>query len=202
MWIFCSANDVFIFKAIENLTKAKNIGTRDTDLRTKCLKNAVLLFEEAYESLTLENIENSINIMLDLEFYAGAVGMLLNIAQKLSNSIKVPALTLNQVIDNAVLKKDVAEFETKKKNLYDLIFNILTKMDLKALKITDTNNQLLINEFLELRMLLMILVLLLVPRISNMLFMIGSFNKVLVKDFWISILHSFYRIWKKNQKII
>lgn len=148
---FCSANDVFIFKAIENLTKAKNIGTRDTDLRTKCLKNAVLLFEEAYESLTLENIENCINIMLDLEFYAGAVGMLLNIAQKLSNSIKVPALTLNQVIDNAVLKKDVAEFETKKKNLYDLIFNILTKMDLKALKITDTNNQLLINEFLELR---------------------------------------------------
>lgn len=31
---FCSTNDVFIFKAIENLTKAKNIGFRDTDLKT------------------------------------------------------------------------------------------------------------------------------------------------------------------------
>lgn len=148
---FCSTNDVFIFKAIENLTKAKNIGFRDTDLKNKCLKNAVLLFEEAYESLTLENIENSINIMLDLEFYAGAVGMLLNIAQKVGNNVKVPSLTFNQDDDSAPLKRDIAEIEKKKKSLYDLIFNILIKMDMKALKISDSNNQLLINEFLEIR---------------------------------------------------
>ncbi|CAI5757874.1 unnamed protein product [Candida verbasci] len=142
---FCSANDVFIFKAIENLTRAKKIGIRDNDLKIKCLQNAVLLFEEAYETLTLENIESSINIMLDLEFYAGAVGMLLNIAQKLGNNLKVATTTQFNI------KPDVAEITKKKNNLYQIVFNILVKVDLKALKITETKNQLLINEFLEIR---------------------------------------------------
>ncbi|KAL6453458.1 hypothetical protein SBY92_005027 [Candida maltosa Xu316] len=148
---FCSANDVYIFKAIENLTKAKNIGSRDTELKIKCLEHAVMLFEEAYESLTLENIENSINIMLDLEFYAGAVGMLLKIAQRLSTNVKVPSLVFNQANESTSFKKDIAETDKKKKNLYELIFNILIKMDMKALKITNTDDQLLVDEFLKIR---------------------------------------------------
>ncbi|KAG7661066.1 NUP170 [[Candida] subhashii] len=150
---FCSTDDVFIFKAIENLTRAKKIGSRDNDLKVKCLQNAVLLFEEAFESLTIENIENSINIMLELEYYAGAVGMLLNIAQKIGNNSKVPHnLNFNQ-IGEATIKpnKDAEEISKKKTKMYELIFDVLTKIDLRALKITETNNQLLINEFLETR---------------------------------------------------
>ncbi|KAI5960396.1 NUP170 [Candida pseudojiufengensis] len=147
---FCSTNDVFIFKAIENLTKAKKIGSRDVDLKLKCLKNAVLLFEESYETLTLENIENSVDIMVDLEYYSGAIGMLLNITSKLGNSLKTPNFVFNQVNEN-LMKKNHQEIQTKIKKLYEIVFNVLKQVDLKALKITETNNQLQINEILEIR---------------------------------------------------
>ena len=152
---FCSTDDVFIFKAIENLTRAKNIGTRDYDLRIKCLKNAVVLFEEAYESLTLENIENSINIMLDLEFYTGAIELLLKLAYKLVNntSLNNPSTAgkANILIDNGNTNSKSVENSKKKIQLYDLIFKILTRIDLRAIKITETGHQLAINEFIEIR---------------------------------------------------
>jgi Nuclear pore complex subunit len=142
---FCSTDDVFIFKAIENLTRAKNIGQRDNELKIKCLKNAVTLFEKAYESLTLENIENSINIMLDLEFYAGAIDLLLKLATKTIQNQN----TVNQV--NQIQPQTQQITEDRKLQLYELIFKILIKVDFRALKITETNNQLLINEFIEIR---------------------------------------------------
>lgn len=152
---FCSTDDVFIFKAIENLTRAKNIGTRDYELKIKCLKNAVVLFEEAYESLTLENIENSINIMLDLEFYTGAIELLLKLAYKLVNNISLnPPSTsgkANILIDNGSKSAKSIENSKKKIQLYDIIFKILTRIDLRAIKITETGNQLAINEFIEIR---------------------------------------------------
>ncbi|KAI3407025.2 NUP170 [Candida oxycetoniae] len=148
---FCSTNDVFIFKAIESLTKATKIGSRDIDLKLRCLKNAVRLFEETYETLTLENIETSVATMVDLEFYSGAIGMLLNIAQKLNNNLRNPNFAINQVVNEDIMKKSQTDIHDKVKKLYNIIFNVLKKIDLKALKISETNNQLLINEFLEIR---------------------------------------------------
>ena len=88
---FCSSDDVYIFKAIENLTRAKNIGNRDNDMRNKCLHNAVALFEQASDSLTLENIENSIDIMLSLDYYTGAVEFLLKLAKRLQGVSGTPS---------------------------------------------------------------------------------------------------------------
>lgn len=152
---FCSADDVFIFKAIENLTRAKNVGTRDNELKIKCLKNAVSLFEEAYDSLTLENIENSINIMLSLEFYTGAVDLLLKLANKLGTPSGNPTIQSTSVIDanNSILNNNAktAANNKKKLQLYDLVFKILTRIDVRAINITETNNQIAINDFLEVR---------------------------------------------------
>lgn len=151
---FCSTDDVFIFKAIENLTRAKNIGHRDNELKIKCLNSAVGLFEQASDSLTLENIENSIDIMLSLDFYTGAVEFLLKLAKRLYAVPTAPAnnlITANGQNLAASVNDKIAENKKKRLQLYDLIFKILTKLDVKAIKITETNNQLLINEFLEVR---------------------------------------------------
>ncbi|KAK6454097.1 nuclear pore complex subunit [Scheffersomyces xylosifermentans] len=150
---FCSTDDVLIFKAIENLTRAKNIGYRDGEIKNKCLKNAVILFEEAHESLTLENIENSINIMLDLEYYAGAVDLLLKLAHKVGRNSKITNPQFEQISGNGNIKNNAKAGQDNKKRLqlFHLVFEILTKVDLRAIKITETNNQLLINEFIEIR---------------------------------------------------
>lgn len=152
---FCSTHDVFIFKAIENLTRAKNIGSRDNELKNKCLKNAVVLFEEAHEALTFENIENSINIMLELEFYSGAVELLLKLASKLGNNVNANASTnaghSKLLLETSVNDTKTEEVKKKRLRLYDLIFKILAKIDLKALRIMESGDQLLINEFNETR---------------------------------------------------
>lgn len=120
---FISTDDILIFKAIENLTKAKNYRSRDQDMKVKCLKNAIQLFEKASKSLTLENIENSVNIMLDLDYYVGSIELLIK-------------LVLSQ---------------SKKDSLYGIIFNILNKIDgriLQANEIKDTHS---VKELMEIR---------------------------------------------------
>lgn len=153
---FCSTNDVFIFKAIENLTRAKSVGGRDNDLKIKCLNNAVLLFEEAYESLTLENIQNSVNIMVELEFFSGAVRMCLSLAHKLTvtKSSTKPGATTAITTPNESFGLDILKNDAKPTlilQLYEIIFTILSKIDLKTIQITETNDQLLINDFIEIR---------------------------------------------------
>lgn len=151
---FCSTDDVFIFKAIENLTRAKNIGNRDNDLKIKCLNNAVALFEQASDSLTLENIENSIDIMLSLDFFSGAVEFLLKLAKRLygiSSGASTTLVTTNGENNANSLNNKLLENNRKRLQLYDLVFKILTRLDVQAIKITESNNQLMINEFIEVR---------------------------------------------------
>lgn len=155
---FCSTNDVFVFKAIENLTRAKSVGGRDNDLKTKCLNNAVLLFEEAFETLTFENIKNSVDTMVDLEYYAGAIKMCLNIAQKLRSAVAASLPITNTNHTNGVGKLLEAGNggvsdgrNTLITQLYQIVFSILTKVDLKAILITESNDQFVINDFIETR---------------------------------------------------
>lgn len=143
---FCSTDDVLIFKAIENLTRAKDVGNKDVELKSKCLKTSINLFEEAYKSLTLENIENSINIMLELKYYVGAVDLLLRLAAKMGSTA-----SQNHTHPKAGTLKVLEDSKKKNHDLYELVFKILRKVDLEALRVSDSNNQLLINEILETR---------------------------------------------------
>lgn len=150
---FCSSDDVYIFKAIENLTKAKNIGKRDGEMRVKCLNNAIDLFEQAVGSLTLDNIENALNIMLSLEFYTGAVQFLLKLANKcysVSNT-QSSALIANGENKAESYKLQAEDNNKKRKQLYDLVFKVLTRVDVNALKLEESNNQLAIREFMDVR---------------------------------------------------
>ncbi|KAM9908212.1 hypothetical protein OXX79_000521 [Metschnikowia pulcherrima] len=151
---FCSSDDVYIFKAIENLTRAKSIGNRDHEMRVKCLRTAVTLFEQASDSLTLENIENSIDIMLSLDYYTGAVEFLLKLAMRLqsvSGAASSVVLHASEESNMAHVQNNIEEKEKKRLQLYDLVFRILTKLDVKAIQIKASNNQLATNEFIELR---------------------------------------------------
>lgn len=126
--LFCLADDVFIFKAIENLTKAKKIGARDQDLRDKCLLNATHFFEKAFALLSYDNVELTVDIMVDLEYYQGAVELVLKLIQKVG------------LVPNSSKDED----DQFKKRLYQLVFGVLTKIDLKALKLSDLDSDTLI----------------------------------------------------------
>lgn len=151
---FCSTDDVYIFKAIENLTRAKNIGNRDVELKNKCLSDAVELFEHASDSLTLENVEHSVDIMLSLDFYNGAVSFLLKLSKKINPtaSTRPDVIVSTTAESNALaIRSKFEESEKKKKQFYDLIFSILGKLDIRASQVKETSNQYMINELAEVR---------------------------------------------------
>ena len=150
---FCSANDVYIFKAIENMTRAKSIGNTEVELKLKYLNNAVAFFEQASDALTLENIENSVDIMLSLDFSSGAVKFLLNLSSKLYGfpTAKPSPLGVGMESSAKEIQIHMEENQRKRTKLFDLIFSILVKLDKKALQVAELNNQYAINEFTEVR---------------------------------------------------
>lgn len=152
---FCSSDDVYIFKALENLTKAKSIGNRDNELKNNCLSNAVKLFEQASDSLSLENIENSLDIMLSLEFYTGAVEFLLRLAKRCcgitSTQSSLILSTAGGDASGDAYKEKISENDKKRVRLYDLVFKILTRLDVQAMKLAESGNQMATNEFMDVR---------------------------------------------------
>lgn len=127
---FCSTDDVFAFQAIENLTRAKAVDSRDSDLRSKYLNNAAALFEQASESLTVESVQNAIKIMAELKFYNGAIDLLLKLAKKMGTK------TTSGGDDN-----------NTQSQLYALIFNLLQDIDSITVQVSDTSNEQLAAEY-------------------------------------------------------
>ncbi|OWB73476.1 hypothetical protein B5S31_g3219 [[Candida] boidinii] len=138
---FCSTGDVLIFKAIESLKKAKDY-SGDNEMKLKYLQSSVKLLEQTKNSLNSETITEAITIMLQLDYYDGAVEFLLNLATN-SDSSK---LALQYSTDGGVSSATTASSSTllsddlkknaynKRIEIYNLIFEILIAIDSKAIE--------------------------------------------------------------------
>lgn len=72
---FCSADDVVIFKATENLKKAADLGANAERGRIS-LNDSLRLFEQVAKSLTMEHLANAVDRYIELEFFAGKSAIL------------------------------------------------------------------------------------------------------------------------------
>jgi nuclear pore complex protein Nup155 len=70
---FCSSEDVVIFKAQEQLTKASEAGA-NTELGRTCLNDSLRLFESVAANLSREYLEAAIVSYTTMAFYAGKSG--------------------------------------------------------------------------------------------------------------------------------
>jgi len=77
---FCSADDVVVFKAIEQVRRAKADG--DPDNRNRLLKESLRLFEETAASLTMENLRDTLIEYRSLNYYPGSVQLALRVARE------------------------------------------------------------------------------------------------------------------------
>jgi nuclear pore complex protein Nup155 len=78
---FCSADDVVIFKAQEQLQKAFEAGAESANGRT-LLNESLKLFMKVASSLTADYLEAAVNQYLALSFFAGAIQLCLSVAQQ------------------------------------------------------------------------------------------------------------------------
>ncbi|KAH3671304.1 hypothetical protein OGAPHI_000527 [Ogataea philodendri] len=130
---FCSTGDVLIFKAIESLKKAKDFAANnDNENKTKYLKAAAQLLSKTHDALTFETINDLTNVMLLLDYYPGAIELLL----KISSSGDPTNLGLKYELEGqaTLMIDDPKKLAYEKRvKLYELIFKILVDVDEKSI---------------------------------------------------------------------
>ncbi|KAI9678319.1 MAG: hypothetical protein M1817_006265 [Caeruleum heppii] len=78
---FCSADDVKIFKAQEQLKKASEAGA-DSEMGRRLLNESLGLFQQVAGSLSMEHLQGAVEQYTGMQFYAGAIQLVLSVAKE------------------------------------------------------------------------------------------------------------------------
>ena len=78
---FCSADDVVIFKAQEQLKKAAEAGS-SSEFGRNLLNESLRLFKQVAGNLSMEQLHWAIQQYMSMQFYAGAIQLALDVAQE------------------------------------------------------------------------------------------------------------------------
>lgn len=79
---FCSADDVLIFKAQEQLKKASEAGS-NSEFGRNLLNESLRLFQQVAGSLSMEHLTWAVEQYINMQFYAGAIQLALSVAKEL-----------------------------------------------------------------------------------------------------------------------
>ncbi|PVH73490.1 nucleoporin-domain-containing protein [Cadophora sp. DSE1049] len=127
---FCSADDVIIFKAQENLKKAAGVGA-NSDMGRKLLNESLKLFQQVAGDLSFANLQDAAEQFANLQFYAGAISLALLVARESDRGNRALAWVNENKPDNDARQPLYAH----RKKCYDLVHSILQAVD------ADTNSQ-------------------------------------------------------------
>jgi nuclear pore complex protein Nup155 len=121
---FCSADDVIIFKAQEQLKKASEVGAK-SDMGRNLLNESLRLFQQVAGALSFENLQNAADQFTSLQFYAGAISLALLVARESDRG--------NRALSWANEKKPADDARIPlynfRKQCYNLIHQILLAVD-------------------------------------------------------------------------
>jgi len=121
---FCSADDVIIFKAQEQLKKASAVGA-NSDMGRKLLNESLKLFQQVGSSLSYENLQSAVEQFTSLQFYAGAINLALHVASESDRGNRA----LLWVNENKPADDARAPLYNFRKQCYDLVHQILLAVE-------------------------------------------------------------------------
>ncbi|KAI9662818.1 MAG: hypothetical protein M1821_007864 [Bathelium mastoideum] len=121
---FCSADDVVIFKAQEMLKRALEAGANSERGRAS-LNESLKLFQKVAGALTMEQMQSIIEQYINLEFFAGAIQLCLDVAKALDPSNRALAW-IEQGCPDMDAKKDLYDGRTK---YYELVHKVIVAVD-------------------------------------------------------------------------
>lgn len=124
---FCSAEDVDVFRAQEQLKRASEIGP-SSDVGRKLLNGSLQLFEGVAGSLSFPTLQGAIQQYVALEYYAGAIQLALKVAQKLDSGNRA----LHWYNDGKPERDPRADLYEKRNRCYQLVHDILVEVDASA----------------------------------------------------------------------
>lgn len=121
---FCSADDVIIFKAQEQLKKASEV-SENTDQGRSLLNESLRLFQQVAGSLSYENLQRAVESFAGLQFYAGAINLALLVAFESDRGLKA----LSWINDGRPDNDPRLPSYLFRKDCYELIHHVLTLVD-------------------------------------------------------------------------
>ncbi|KAA8902246.1 Non-repetitive/WGA-negative nucleoporin C-terminal-domain-containing protein [Sphaerosporella brunnea] len=123
---FCSADDVVVFKALEQVKRAKT--ETDPDTKNRLLRESLRLFEETAASLTVDNLADMVAQFVELEYYPGAVQLALAVAREIDRG-NLARLFLTEP---PTVESEMAQLYHKRIQCYQLIFKVLEALDVAS----------------------------------------------------------------------
>ena len=121
---FCSADDVMIFKAQEQLKKASEVGA-NSDQGRNLLNESLRLFQQVAGALSFENLQNACEQFAALQFYAGAISLALLVAKESDRGNRA----LSWVNGGKPEGDPRINFYNFRRQCYDLVHRILELVD-------------------------------------------------------------------------
>ncbi|EED20702.1 non-repetitive nucleoporin, putative [Talaromyces stipitatus ATCC 10500] len=124
---FCSAEDVIIFKAQEQLKRATEAGA-NSEIGRNLLNESLRLFRQVSEELPMDNLVSAVDSYIANQFFAGAIQLCLNVA----DSSDKANLALNWVMEGRSEEDSRKIHYYFRKQCYDLIFKVIVAVDKSA----------------------------------------------------------------------
>ena len=121
---FCSADDVIIFKAQEQLQKASEPGS-SPDMVRNLLNESLRLFQQVAGSLSFQNLQAAAGQFAQLQFYAGAISLCLLVAHESDRGNKAQAW-VNEGQPAGDSRIQIYNFRLQ---CYDMVHRILVDVD-------------------------------------------------------------------------
>ncbi|RMZ85308.1 hypothetical protein DV738_g115, partial [Chaetothyriales sp. CBS 135597] len=121
---FCSADDVVIFKAQEQLKRAAEAGP-NAELARNLLNESLKLFEEVAHSLPNDYLRSAVAQFTELSFFAGAIQLALRVAYERDKANDA----LSWLVDGKPEPDKRKEKYDERRRCYDLIHDIVLAVD-------------------------------------------------------------------------
>ncbi|KAK4983915.1 hypothetical protein LTR66_008670 [Elasticomyces elasticus] len=121
---FCSADDVVIFKAQEQLKRASEAGATSESGRL-LLNESLRLFQKVAASLSMEYLQQAVEDYAEMAFYAGAIQLCLTVAHERDKANRALAWVKEGSPDQDPRK---AAFEGRKR-CYELVHAVIFAVD-------------------------------------------------------------------------
>ncbi|KAK5467212.1 hypothetical protein LTS15_000184 [Exophiala xenobiotica] len=121
---FCSADDVVIFKAQEQLKRAAEAGG-NAELSRNLLNESLKLFEQVAHSLPMDYLQSAIQQYTNLQFFAGAIQLALRVAHEKDKANEALSWMAEGRPESDGRK---AKFDLRT-HCYDLIHDVVSAVD-------------------------------------------------------------------------
>ncbi|KAK5111503.1 hypothetical protein LTR85_011851 [Meristemomyces frigidus] len=121
---FCSADDVVIFKAQEQVKRASEAGSQSETGRV-LLNESQRLFQKVAGSLSMEHLQWAVEQYISMSFYAGCIQLCLVVAQEKDRAKRALAWLKDGMAQGDARKE---AFDARKR-CYDLVFATIENLD-------------------------------------------------------------------------